>query len=108
MLNRFKNWLKDPDMKYLYGKYTGEPMIDSLNPFCVVVEDSQYPLARIARQSFWDGMFDTYGVFVGNHYDLLQTKKTYKGFLDIFIFPSISRRAMYYYHSKDRNRVLGW
>lgn len=73
-----------------------ESMNDSLNPFDSILENPEYPLARIYRESFWTSIGDTYDVIVGNHYrgSMYKPEPTHLGFLDILIFPLIAQWLM--------------
>jgi hypothetical protein len=98
MISRFKNWLKKSGIKHvrMAGRFPfeGQEMIDSLNPLEEVIEHSQYPMARIYRESLWTGIKDTFNVLVGNHHDMERRGKSRKGVLDLLIFPVIGRRLM--------------
>lgn len=70
-------------------------MNDSLNPFDRITENPKYPFARIYRESFWQGIADTYDVIVGNHYRTsYYDEDTHVGVLDILIFPLLSQQLM--------------
>lgn len=104
------NWLKKSGLKYnsiekshaLYGK----DMIDSLNPFDAIVENREYPLARIYRTSLWTGISDTYDVIVGDHYDNGLRGTGRKGLLDLLIFPLVGRWLMGISNNPNNNLAL--
>lgn len=74
--------------------YLQESMNDSWNPFDRIIENPEYPLARIYRRSFWSSIADTFDVIVGNHYRYGEDQKTHAGFLDLLIFPLLSQWLM--------------
>lgn len=79
------------------NSYFQESMNDSWNPFDRIIENPDYPLARIYRRSFWANIGDTYDVIVGNHYrdrSHVGDPKTHAGFLDLLIFPLLSQWLM--------------
>lgn len=85
-------WLKSSGIRYRDGR----EMIDSLNPLDEVIETRKNPMARIYRTSVWRGIFDTYNVLVGSHYNFKNKNgQTRKGILDLLLFPVIARRLMY-------------
>jgi hypothetical protein len=69
-------------------------MNDSRNPFDRVIENPEYPFARIYRESFWQGIADAYDVIVGNHYRTSYGEDTHTGVLDILVFPLLSQQLM--------------
>jgi hypothetical protein len=92
-------WLKKSGIKYLLAdghSFQHSEMLDSLNPLSQVIENPEYPLARIYRGSVWRGLYDAYNVIAGNHYDTLSKGHGRKGVLDILIFPVLVRRLAYY------------
>jgi hypothetical protein len=96
MLSRLKDWFRNSGIKYLLVGHDSDKyrtkMMDSINPMVKVIEDPDYPLARIYRDSVFQGIIDTFDVLVGNHYDFDNDGKGRKGVLDVLILPLISRR----------------
>ncbi|MBA2648448.1 MAG: hypothetical protein H0U75_02410 [Legionella sp.] len=88
MLDKIKHYLKKSGIIVTNESGQWEELHDSINPFDEIIEHSEYPLARIYRQEFFDGIIDTYDVFMGEHYNL---KKGRKGILDLLIFPLFAR-----------------
>lgn len=92
MANAFTRWLKKSGTHYTSchrsdAQY-GQAVIDSLNPFDVILESERYPMTKIYRSDFCDGFMDTYDIFMGRHYF---TSEGRKGLLDILLFPLVAR-----------------
>jgi hypothetical protein len=79
MLSRLKNWLKK----------------SGINPMVKVIENPKYPLARVYRDSVFQGIVDTFDVLMGNHFDFDNNGSGRKGVLDILILPLISRKIFF-------------
>ena len=60
----------------------------SFNPLRIVIENPQYPLARIYRESFWTGLSDTYNVLLGHDEE---GKWLHPGVLDVLGYPLLAR-----------------
>jgi hypothetical protein len=111
MWTKFKNWLRASGIKYQlpifnplsYSSYKRN-IVDVLNPFDLLIEDSSYPLARIYRKGFWQGIADTYNILIGKHYDVNLSGHGRKGLLDVLIFPVIARRLSYMSYAYDDSR----
>lgn len=73
------------------------------NPFRAFIENSNYPAARIYRESIWMGLLDTYKVFVGNHY----TGRLRMGIIDVLVFPVIGS-ALVKYAQRNDSPVAGF
>lgn len=111
MINKVKTWLKKSGINYsLAGarSFQGTEMIDSLNPFDVIIEDPEYPLAKIYRESAWTGIMDVWEILMGDHYDLYLTGHGRKGVLDLLIFPVIGRRLVGYSFEQTSNPILSF
>lgn len=104
------NWLRKTGIKYNSVEkehaFYGKDMVDSLNPFDAVVENKQYPLARIYRTSILTGISDTYDVIVGDHYDNELRGSGRKGLLDFLIFPLVGRWLMGISNNPNNNLAL--
>jgi len=112
MFSRFKKWLKRSGIKYFMlnegavNPSNGDEMIDSLNPLDAVIENPDYPMARIYREDVWTGITDTFHVIMGNHFDLNKTGNGRVGILDIFIIPLIGRRLIALAYHPENNDIL--
>lgn len=114
MFTKLKNWLKKSGISYFlihpdhpkHNILCGKEMIDSLNPLDRFIESSNYPMARLYRTSFWNGVADTFHILVGNHFDEALSGSGRKGVLDILVFPTIGRRLLGYVANPDGNGLL--